>query len=228
MQAHIGVAGIEARNITLKFLIKAAYGVLDKQIVGSPAWLDSQLFDVTAKYDQAVENEQKNWTPAQRRSFELNGMLPLQNLLAERFGLKMHFEDREMPVYALVVAKGGSKLEPAGTVKEILGWSGNGIRPLGAGKLAAMQATTDQLAHFLDGVYSDQLGRPVVDKTGLTATYDFSLQWIPDQLAGTDPSGSSGPSFFTAIQEQLGLKLEPQRAAVRTLVIDHVEMPSEN
>jgi len=225
-QAHIGDTGVEARNMPLKYFIKAAYGVQNAQIAGGPPWLDSQLFDVVAKSDQAVAAEGKDWTPAQRRSFELRGMLPLQNLLADRFGLKVHFEDRETAVYALVVAKGGPKLQAAGTIKDIYGSTSAGIRGLGPGQLAAMQSTTDQLARFLDAFSSKELGRPVVDKTGLTTTYDFRLQWTPDPVGASDEAGSAGASLFTALQDQLGLRLEAQKAPVRTLVIDHVQMPS--
>jgi uncharacterized protein (TIGR03435 family) len=226
-QAHIGDTSIEARNMPLKYFIKAAYGLQNAQILGGPAWMDSQLFDVVAKSDLTLAADKKDWTPAQRKGFELRGMVPLQNLLADRFALKVHFEDREAAVYALVIAKSGSKLQPPGAIKDF-GATYSGIRFIGPGLLVAIQSTTGQLSRFLNSFYSSQLGRLVVDDTGLTGTYDFRLQWTPDLQASTDTADSPGPSLFTAIQEQLGLKLEPQKAPVRTLIIDHVEPPSAN
>lgn len=228
LQVHIGPTDIEASNVTLEVLIKLAYGLQDKQIAGGPPWLDSQQFDIVAKSDRTIGTGGNDWSVAQRKNFESKGVLPLQNLLAERFGLKFHFEERETSVYALVVLKGGSKLQPAGTIKEIFGSNNPGIRGVGPGHLAAIHSTTDQLTRFLSSAYSSQLGRPIINETGLTAAYDFTLRFAADQMAATAEPAPLGPSLFTALEEQLGLKLQPKKAPMRTLLIDHVEAPSDN
>jgi uncharacterized protein (TIGR03435 family) len=168
----------------------------------------------------------------------------LQPALAERFKLKVHSETKQLPVYELIVAKGGAKLKEATAgdtyangIKGPDGVGRGGMMRSGPGQLTAQAVPMTSLANLL----SQQLHRTVLDKTGLTAKYDLELNWTPDQ--GSDPMfkgpegspqradaapDSSGPSIFTALQEQLGLKLQSANGPVETLVIDHVEMPSEN
>ena len=166
----------------------------------------------------------------------------LQAQLADSFKLTIHRETKELPIYSLVVAKGGSKLQEAKPGDSYAnGLKGPDGRPggahvmrMGRGELTAQGIGMNEIAHLL----TPQTGRTVVDNTGLKGNYDFKLHWTPDQSTpalggpggGPDSSTSSesGPSLFTAIQEQLGLKLEPGKAPVEILVIDHVERPSEN
>jgi uncharacterized protein (TIGR03435 family) len=200
-------------GMSLKALIMSAYSILrDDQISGLPGWAGSAQFDVEAKMDEDAaaslaklpQSEQSN----QRR-------LMLQALLVDRFGLKVHHETRELPVYRLVIAKGGLKMQET-SANEIAGVS------FGRGQYTARGVPISGLVMIL----SAWSGRLVVDKTGLTGHYDAKLQWTPDDAAGQ--SQDSGPSLFTAIQEQLGLKLESSKEPVDTIVVDHVEGPSEN
>ena len=226
---------------TVQMMIRVAYGIEDNQISGAPGWVGSEKYNVEAKMDQVTADKLKKLgetqvMPARQQM--------LQTLLADRFKLAIHRETKELPIYSLVVAKSGSKLheaKPGDTYP-------NGIKApaglpaphathlmrMGRGELTAQGIAMDQIAHLL----TQQIGRTVVDNTGLKGNYDFTLHWTPDQSAPTlngpsgDPDGStsseSGPSIFTAIQEQLGLKLESQKGPVEILVIDHIEKPSEN
>ena len=228
-------------NGTLQWLIRVAYGVEDNQIFGAPGWVKSEGYNVEAKMDQATADKMKNLDRAQDL---LARQHMLQTLLADRFKLTIHRETKELPIYSLVVAKGGSKLHEAKPGDAYP----NGLkradgRPGGAhimyqgngGDLTAQGVGTDEIARWL----AQETSRTVVDNTGLKGNYDFTLNWTPDQIAptssgpggaGTDSgtSSESGPSLFTSIQEQLGLKLESQKGPVEVLVIDHVERHSEN
>jgi bla regulator protein blaR1 len=224
-------------STTLQVLIGVAYGIKDNEIYGGPSWVSSEKYDVEAKMDQATADQVKKLGVTDKEH-ALQHML--QTLLADRFQLTTHRETKELPIYSLVVAKGGSKLHEAKS-GEIKGPDG---RPLprgfhlirfGSGELTGQGLGMDEIADLL----RRQTGRTVVDNTGLKGNYDLTLQWMPDQIApapngtggeGADSSTSSesGPSFFTAIQEQLGLKLESQKGPVEILAIDHVERPSEN
>jgi bla regulator protein blaR1 len=233
--------GFIATNVPLKMLIQQAYGVEDNQILGAPSWIGSARFDIEAKVSSSETDALHNLGPDQRR-------LMLQPLLADRFQLKVHTEVRELPILALVVAKGGPKLheaKPGDTYPNgIKGFDGEaggpGLMHMGPGQLTAQGLPMSSVAQLL----SQQLGRTVHDKTGLTGKYDFTLQWTPEvggspmmkgpgagqQGPGGPPSptDNGGPSIFTAIQEQLGLKLESQKGPVEVVIIDHVETPSEN
>jgi bla regulator protein blaR1 len=231
--------GFSASNVSLKALIQQAYGVEEDQILGAPSWLGSERYDMEAKVASSDTDALHDLNPDQRR-------LMLQPLLADRFQLKVHTELRDLPVLALVVAKGGPKLheaKPGDTypngLKGFDGEGGPGMMLMRPGQLTAQGLDLSSVAKLL----SQQLGRTVQDKTGLTGKYDFTLQWKPDRdpspMPGAPPPGQQGPdatlspdsseaSIFTAVQEQLGLKLESRKAPVEVLVIDHVEAPSEN
>ena len=234
-----GPDGFTATNIPLNFLIREAYGVNDDQITGEPGWTSSTHFDIDAKVDGADVPALKNLTFDQRRQM-------IQQLLKDRFGLQTHQETKDEPVYALVVAKGGSRLHPAkpgdtypNGLKGPDGRPGAGMMMFNAnGQLTAQGVPVSNLARIL----SQRLGRTVFDKTGLTGNYDFTLQMPPmhgpgpmPHAAGNEPPGAddgadddSGPSIFTIIQDQLGLKLESERAPLPLIVIDHIEQPSQN
>ena len=215
------------RNQTLKMLIASAYRVQEFQISGGPSWAGSERFDVEGK------TEDRTADPDRLR-------LMLRSLMEDRFQLKLRRETTTQPVYALVAAKGGPKIRPAAdqTSPDVNGPSPPGAGPnrgairIGRGSLIGNAVTLSFLARWL----SQRLDRLVIDRTTLSGRFDFQLTWTPD--AGeivTGPGGQmlppaevSGPSIFTAIQEQLGLKLESSKAPVEVLVIDRAERPSAN
>ncbi|MGO4882758.1 MAG: TIGR03435 family protein [Bryobacteraceae bacterium] len=239
----------EAKNVTVRFLLQEAYGVKDSQISGAPAWFDSEHYDVEAKADDSFD-EVAHRLGRDEQEVQLRQML--QAMLADRLKLVLHHDTKELSEYALVVAKNGPKfhettapaMDPAAENRP-LGPPAPGapmprgsIRMTGRGELTLTGIGITQFADVL----SRQLGLLVVDKTGLKGEYDFTLKWTPDEgqgqmfrgAGGPPPDGAppppdaSGPSIFTALQEQLGLKLESQKGPVDTIVIDHVERPSEN
>jgi uncharacterized protein (TIGR03435 family) len=233
--------GFSANNVSVQMLIRVAYGVEENQIQGLNS-LASENYDVEAKIEKSVADDLQKLDQDQRLEVRRH---MLQALLADRFKLTIHRETKELPIYALVVAKNGPKLQeakPGDTYPNGFrgpgGRGGRGMMMMGQGELTGQALHVADLARQL----SQQLGRTVVDKTGLTGVYDFTLKWTPDnQMAmpggagdggrGSDggaSADSSGPSIFTAVQEQLGLKLESQKGPVELLVIDHVEKPSEN
>jgi uncharacterized protein (TIGR03435 family) len=233
--------GLTATNISLRMLIRDAYGIEDHQLAGAPGWLDSDRYDIEAKMEPSVVDQLRKLGPDAARAARQS---MLQALLEDRLKLKAHRETKELPVYTLVVAKNGPKLQEAkpgdtypNGLKGPNGVGKAGMMRMGRGDLTAQGLSMASVVRLL----SQQLGRSVLDKTGLTSTYDFTLHWTPDdsqvafkdfpggaQSDGSGPSDTSRPSLFTAIQEQLGLKLESQKGPVEIIVIDHVEKPSAN
>jgi uncharacterized protein (TIGR03435 family) len=223
-------AGLNVQNASLIDLIRFAYMVKSTaQLPKGPHWSDSDKFNINAKIGESQMEAMKKLPPDQR--FDQYRLM-VQSLLADRFDLKLTVESKDLPVYALVLARGGSKLKesggltpPPGATKRMPGLMG------GRGQLKASAMT---MPFFTDWVSRQpEMGdRVVIDKTGLEGTYDFELNWSPDDgrtpLLNGVPQESTGPSIFTAFQEQLGLKLESQKAPVEVLVIDQVERPSEN
>ena len=210
-----------AQGFSLQQLVAAAYSLTPRVISGGPPWTDSDLYDIQAT------------TPGNIQPNLDEQMAMLRKLLTDRFQLAFHREPKELPVFTIAEAKGGSKLKPstapAGTPPELI----NVIHPEEKGgvhvELPARNATIMQFAAMMQRVVVD---RSVVDQTGLSGTYDFDLEWTPDenQFSGNLPRSaeSTKPSLFVAMQEQLGLRLEATRGPVQTLVIDRVERPSEN
>jgi len=210
-----------ASNVLLKNLLQySAYGIPEPRILGGPKWLNSERFDIEAKTDSLAADRLRTLGRDQRR-LQTQGMF--QQLLADRFKLMTHFETRDLPVYALAVAKKGPILH---AWKESDG-SGTSAS---TGQLTATGVTVAEIASVLTQELSRELGRIVIDKTGIDGRYNITLKWTPetDATEGTAPPPDAGPSIFTAIQEQLGLKLESAKGPVQVLIIDHVEMPSEN
>jgi bla regulator protein blaR1 len=216
---------LTATNATLKMLIGLAYDVRDHQLVGGPSWLGADKFNIEAKADSSSTIPLGPEGAAQIR-------LMTQSLLADRFKLTVHRESKEEQVYELVVAKSGFKLkEAADTGKQ----ARQGLR-LGRGQWTGTAASITLLTTQL----AQQLGRSVLDKTDLAGRYDFELKWTPEPSQGGGPFGGppgpdappppdpNGPSIFTAIQEQLGLRLESTKGPVDVLVIDHAEKPDAN
>ena len=242
--------GINLHGVTLKALVQQAYDVRDFQISGGPGWIGADKYDITAKAGNASSEappDPRQLNEEQRKTFQGQTRLRLQALLADRFQLKVHREAKELPVYALVVAKNGPKL------KENPGENpgpGKGMMRMSPGQFVGQQVGISFLAQDL----AQWLGRTVLDQTGLKGTYDFELNFASDQGKGAvfgggpadgpppppppgagpglikepPPPDPNGPTIFTALQEQLGLKLESQKGPVDIIVIDRVEKPSEN
>ena len=228
-------------------LIFSAYALnYPEQIVGAPAWLGSEKFDVDVKMDSTVMDELQKMSPDDRLAARRQ---MTRALLADRFKLVVHHETREFQVYTLIIAKGGVKMKeakPGDTYPN--GFKLPGGRGGGAGSMlfqmgpsgVMITAQAEPLAQLI-GTISREVGKIVLDKTGLTANYDYVFQYTPENFRPrtdlTEPSPGSGmvlpPDFgmisiFTAVQEQLGLKLESVKAPIDVIVIDHVERPSGN
>jgi uncharacterized protein (TIGR03435 family) len=212
-----------AINVTLKSLLQWAYTIPDTRIVGGPAWLGSTKFDIDAKADPSVDDQMRGLSSEAGR---LQKQKMLQALLADRFQLKLHQETRELPIYALVLAKGGPKFQPS----QINGTTVDSRR----GEIS-VKGSDDTIALLADAL-ARSLDRVVVNESGIHGRFELDLKWSPDPgAAGLGPSGSGAsaadpalPSIFTAIQEQLGLKLEPKKGPVSVLVLDRLDLPSEN
>jgi uncharacterized protein (TIGR03435 family) len=207
--------GLESRGLTLAPLIAGAYGIANQsQVYGLPGWVASSSYDIQAKVDVRTAEAWKNLSPNQ---LEKQQESMLRSLFVERCQLKAHLETRELPVYDLVIAKNGLKMKEAPPEEEHGGYiSGN--------EMKGSSTTIESLLTNLPG----WSGRKVIDKTGLTGKrFDFDLTWTPDDQRDVAPA-NVGPSIFTALEEQLGLKLVPSKAPVQVLVIDHMERPTPN
>jgi len=220
-------------NLSLRRLILIAYGVQDYQLTGDPSWIGSEHYDIEAKADGNVSVQ------------KMEGPM-LQALLAERFKMTLHRETRQLPVYELAVANGARlQLSKEGSCTP---YSADAPPPAATPgqprpTFCGLRIGTEELNRTLDGkgvtmaalaanlsrTYNSMLGRNVIDATGLTGEFDIHLKWAIDDLshptAGPDPTG---PSIFTALQEQLGLKLKSTKGPVEVLVLDHIEKPSAN
>jgi uncharacterized protein (TIGR03435 family) len=206
-----GISGADGRdgllkmwNVTLKRCIGDAYKVPEAQVFGGPKWIDELSYDILAKADHPAAEA------------ELFTMLPA--LLTDRFRLQFHHETRTVPGYTLTLAKGGIKATPADPDKHSFGNGGRGFIDSGASPLKTLTIRLSAL-----------LGRPVIDMTGDKRKFDFHLRWTPDEAqTGADSATPDRPSLFTALQEQLGLKLEAEKVSADVLVVDHAELLSEN
>jgi bla regulator protein BlaR1 len=214
-------------TMTTNMLIATAYnisGSSQSRIVGGPAWLNADRYEIEAKVDDSMNVAMQKMPTAQRRE---QVELMEQSLLADRFKLKLHFETREMPAYALVVGKSQSKLTAAkdGEVMKL-----SVVAREGGSELTVTAVTIDQLVHSPFFATNPVLGaRLVVNRTELKGAYDFTLKWGPEQPAEAgQESVVADPPLFSAIQQQLGLKLERTKGPAEVLVIDQIERPSEN
>jgi uncharacterized protein (TIGR03435 family) len=220
--------GIFGTNMPAKGWIQIAYGIKDFQIVG-PDWISFEKFDIDAKAGSLSSARQK--------------LLMLQSLLADRFQLTLHRETRESSVYSLVVSRGGLKMKPS---KDQTLWAGDypdgspdgrpltggGPRALAPGRFAGDAIPMTMFVNLLAG----PLNRPVINKTGLTGRYDIDLHYAPgsgqappvETVESAQRDSSSEASLFTAIQEQLGLRLESTKGPVEMLIVDHIERPRAN
>lgn len=209
-------------NTNVNDMISVAYGLHAKQIIGAPDWFGTDLFNIDGIAD----------VPGQPSMKQIGEML--QKLLADRFELKFHHDQKELSVYAIRVASGGPKMSQSTAAAD----GPQGFKLRGFGDLVVGNMTMKEFSSWMQAGVMD---KPVVDQTGLTGRYDFNLKWTPDdsqfaQFRGTNgpmraPAGddpNAPPSLYTAVQEQLGLKIESTKAPDDVIVIDHVERPSPN
>jgi uncharacterized protein (TIGR03435 family) len=212
-----------ATGVTLKRLIEVGYNVNDSQLSGGPDWAHSARYEVHAKIMDETAVEAFKSLPAEQKLEQRQ--LMVQSLLADRFKLKLSRASKELPVYALKLAQKGPVISPSSSASSGISNHAGDVRFTGF----SMSAFTDWL--------SDLVGRKVIDQTGLQGKYDFALRWgqerqtlSPDSIQGPDSlsSDSSGPSIFTALQEQMGVKLESARGPVQILVIESAEKPTED
>ena len=207
----------------LRRLIVFAYDMRDFQVTGGPDWVNTQVWEIHATIDPP-ENDIKPADDATRRILVERFSQRIRALLADRFQFKCHMTTKELPVYELVVAKGGPKFaettaEPARR---------HSISSNGNSRKVDLKATGISMADATRSL-SSEVERPVLDKTGMAGLYDLQMTWAPaTPTAQENDAGPAGPSIFTALEEQLGLKLVPAKGPVKVLVIDSVEKPSED
>jgi len=213
--------GVMGKNITVHLMLLNAYHLNENQIIGEPKWSDEEHFDVSGKVADA------NAARVPKLPMEQKRQAFFQQVLKERFGLIAHNETRALPEYVLVPAKGGAKIEDGkpdpNATPEMKNFSG--FSTGGNGSSMIFRFGDSQIDPLLI-MLSNETGRTVVDKTGLTGKYSFTLKFKSDMAKAA--ADDSTPDLFTAIQEQLGLKLEPTKGPVDVLVIDKLERPAEN
>jgi uncharacterized protein (TIGR03435 family) len=193
---------LTATNITVRELIRFAYGVKDFQIESAPKWIDSERFDIVAK---SVSSQEKGLEDEKSL---------IRELLADRFQLTTHHESKQVSFYVLVVPKGAPKLQPHNdAVPKTRG---------ACGRVVGRRVTADKIASML----ARQVDREVLNRTGLSGEFDIQLDFAPD--SGNCPSAADAPSLYTEIQQQLGLKMESGKGTVEVLVVDRVERASED
>jgi uncharacterized protein (TIGR03435 family) len=216
----IGRRQLKVTNYSLDELIVFAYGLHPKQVIGLPSWAASDKFDIVGQPDREGVPSIDQWKTM------------LQKLLAQRCQLSFHQDKRELPVYILSVSKTGAKLSMS--LGNAMGVPALGFHGRVGGDISASNATIDDFVNFFTrNVKPD---RPVLNQTGLTGRYDFTLDWTPDdsqfdgtaKASATTDTANPPPDLYTAVQEQLGLKLYGTRAPAPVYVIDHVEKPSAN
>ena len=201
---------IRATNVTLLWLLRRAHGLQDYQVVGAPEWTKTERYDVLARAEQAETNQIE---------------VMLRNLLADRFQLVARTETREMPVYVLVTARPG-QLGPRLTKTVVTDCMKTGQFCGTDSSNMAIRSVAETMTRLAAQV-SPLAGRTVINQTALDGRYDFELTWTSDAQRPPRPN-DNGPSIFTALQEQLGLKLDAQRGPVDVMVIERVERPTED
>ncbi len=211
-RATLDASQFIATRHSLSMLIASSYPELPSwRMTGGPSWIGTDFWDFTAKLPPGAPKEQE---PLYRATEQM-----LRTFLAQTFQLQTHFEKRDAPVYDLVLAKGAPKLKPSDSAQFRSRLTPRGVE--------FQHVTMQQFANFLycPHCVRQAADRPVFDKTGLTGTYDLTLNWSPSNL----PEGNlNDPSIFTAVQEELGLKLLPAKDSIEFLVIDHAERPPQN
>jgi uncharacterized protein (TIGR03435 family) len=220
-----------ARGVPARFLVQKAYGIQPFQLAGGPDWFNSALFNIQAQSDALADGRLAQLSGDQA-SMEKQHMLQL--LLVDRFNLKAHWGKKEMPTYALVVAKGRPKLQPAGSMPP----TALELKQLGNNKIPVLQQNfskqgEEYIAHgcsmqALVDAMMREVGTMVVDKTGLAGTYDFTLQFNGVMPGERNDDPAHWPSLVSAITDRLGLRLESTKDTISILIIDHMDKPSEN
>jgi uncharacterized protein (TIGR03435 family) len=232
--AHTTPDGYSVTNVPVQTLMQWAFGIQNFQMIAAPGWFASERYDIEAKMDPAVADAFQKLNADDRKVARQH---MLQALVLDRLKMTIHRETRELPIYSLVIGKSGSKLQetkPSAPGVPVLR-GGVSVRTSRTGSgpitLTVLHCANTDIA----GVFVPHVGRTIIDKTGLTSVYDFTLQFMPDDGAVAPSAGFASreedptlPSIFTAIQEQLGLKLESGKGPVEVIVIDHVERPSGN
>lgn len=202
--------GYMAQNIPVKLMISLMYKIPMRQIKGGPDWISEDRYDVQARVDGSYSLD------------DLHTMY--QNLLADRFNLKFHIETKDGPVYALTVDTPGSKMTPDNKPQDY----SIPITYAADGSATGRRVSMSYLSWWL-GQHVESDERPVIDHTGLTGNYDFTLNFAPVRAPGAEnPAVQNLPSIFDALKQQLGLKLHAERGPVEYLVIDHIDRPSDN
>ena len=209
-------ASFQATNVPFKTLLVIAFDIRNGLISGLPGWASSARYDINAKVTDPDLKVMHSLSRPQRHAM-------FAAVLTERFHLRTHIELKTLPVYEMVLASGGPKLTPSAPLPPDAAKFTPGTMSINNTDMTATGATLLELAESL----SFPLDRNIVNRTGLTGRYDFHLHWSPDNAASTDDPNAP-PGLLTALQEQLGIKLQPAKAPVPTLVIDHVEQPVGN
>jgi bla regulator protein BlaR1 len=197
---------LQVNGLFLKSIITSAYGVREVLISGLPVWAEEARYDIQARTSDAGPGTPEALSREQRRAL-------MAAMLEDRFHLKVHIATKTLPVYDLVLAKGGPKFSES---------AGEPHVDARKNEFTAIASTALTVSYLLEEI----VDRTVIDRTGLTSRYDFHVRWSPE-TAGS-PDSDALPSIFTALQEQLGLKLQPGKGLVQTLVVDHIERPGEN
>ena len=216
-----GAHQFAVHNHALLTMIAAAYNVSPRAISGGPGWVESDRYEILAK------------TPTDVRPNLAEQMAMLQKLLADRFHLSFHREPRELSFYAITVAKDGPKLKPTTVTADTFPEGPPPLIFVVSPQVIKLPARYASIADFAAVLQRAAIDRPVVDRTGLSGRYDFDLEFTPDETLfqgelGNGTPDSDKPGLSAAMQQQLGLKLEPTRGPLDAIVIDHVERPSEN
>lgn len=206
---HLPGGRFKADKSTLLSLISFAYEVPASQVTGLPKWASTDRFDVEAKADGPAEADPKKMEMPAKKAM-------VRQLLAERFQLEVRREERDTPIYSLVTSQGGPKL------------ARNADKPYLMQPRKFQKVSMGDFAKFLSNTMRSEIGRLVVDKTGIEGEFDFNLIWAPMSGAPATGTREELPSIFTAVQEQLGLKLQPDHGLVSFVVIENASPPSEN
>ena len=226
--SHLDASRFVMERWRVRDLIQYAYDLKDPQLLGGPKWIDSERYDIVAKVEDSEAAKERGISQEQHIA---RTRLRVRDLLANRFGLRVHHSTQDIAVLALVVAKNGPKISEAGASS---GSAGSPERQISMAMKEKQWVLTVKNAslHYLILALSGQpeiAGHILVDKTGLAGNYEFTLKWEPQNLAtgSADPDSSSG-SLYSALQEQLGLRLESRKEPVDIVVIDNVDRPSQN
>ncbi|HKV46782.1 MAG TPA: TIGR03435 family protein, partial [Candidatus Acidoferrales bacterium] len=216
-----------AVGVTAEFLIKYAYGITDDQLSGGPDWINSDKYAIDAKIPDSTAAEWHKKYDAKKQAEEMQSMM--RSLLEDRFQLKIGHQTKELPVFALVIAKGGPKISPSKDDGSKSGSDGHN-----EGYVEINHVTDEPISVLIDILsrQSETAGRKIIDETGLTGKYTYALKWTRERPpSDSDPADlpvSSAPLLWDALQDQLGLQLKSTKAPVDTIVIEHIEKPTSN